>query len=63
MSIDAIGKKQVEVVGLLQSKEKWIIVVRPRCSEVSASDIRPSGLCCLRPPNLELSSAQDQTIS
>ena len=31
----------------------------PRCSEVSASDIRPSGLRCLRPPNLELSSAQD----
>ena len=35
----------------------------PRCSEVSASDIRPSGLCCLRPPNFELSSAQDQTIT
>ena len=35
----------------------------PRCSEVSASDIRPSGLRCLRPPNLELSSAQDQTIA
>ena len=34
-----------------------------RCSEVSASDIRPSGLCCLRPPNLELFSAQDQTIA
>ena len=34
-----------------------------RCSEVSASDIRPSGLRCLRPPNLELSSAQDQTIA
>ena len=32
-------------------------------AEVSASDIRPSGLRCLRPPNLELSSAQDQTIS
>ena len=34
-----------------------------RCSEVSASDIRPSGLRCLWPPNLELSSAQDQTIA
>ena len=35
----------------------------PRCSEVSASDIRPSGLRCLKPLNLELSSAQDQTIA
>ena len=35
----------------------------PRCSEVSASNIRPSGLRCLRPTNLELSSAQDQTIT
>ena len=34
-----------------------------RCSEVSASNIRPSGLCCLRPPNLELSAARDQTIA
>ena len=35
----------------------------PRCSEVSASNIRPLGLRCLGPPNLELSSAWHQTTA
>ena len=59
--------KQIYTFHILYSRRSTMSSVGfswwPRCSEVSTSDIRPSSLRCLRPPNLELSPAQDQTIA